>query len=798
MSTNCADMKLGGPTVTLLFNGAEERRLLDISNMPAGMMGAPRLILPPALPRPSKNIYSSAGLSLGLPPEVEASQREFTQTMDQNEMLKTRSKEEEDESRSASENMDALSGDDQDVEPPRKKRYHRHTPRQIQEMEMLFKECPHPDDKQRQELSKELGLTPRQVKFWFQNRRTQLKAHQERAENSMLRVENEKLRLENITMREAVKNVSCPSCGGPAVLGEMSLDEQQLRIENARLKDELDRISSLAAKYLGRPLLSSSPHHSHLRSSPLDLAVSGSFSPQPLSQSPGLYQPLVTDLACRPAAISDSEKPLVVELAVRAMEELIRMCQSDESSWIPSIEGLTEVLNYEDYIQQCSKALGPRPYGMKTEATRETGLIMMNGVSLVENLMDSARWMEMFPSIISRAVTIDVLSSGVSGNRNGALQLMYVELQVLSPLVPTRELYFLRYCKQHAEGFWAVVDVSVDMLRAPSPSIRCRRRPSGYVIQDMPNGYSKVTVLEHMEYDDRAVSQMYKSLVNSGMAFGAQRWLGMLQCQCERLASLLASNMSARYLGVIQNANGRRSMLKLAQRMTNNFCAGVSASTAHTWTTLSNSGDDDVRVMTRKSENNPGEPSGIVLSAATSMWLPVSPQRVFEFLRDERVRSEWDILSNGGLVQEMEHIANGQNPGNCVSLLKVNAMNSANSNMLILQESCTDVSGSLVVYAPVDIPAMNIVMSGGDPDCVSLLPSGFAILPDGPDCRALLSDNVGVDSLRTGGSLLTIAFQILVSSTPSAKLSLESVATVNNLISCTAQKIKAALECETV
>ena len=37
-----------------------------------------------------------------------------------------------------------------------------------------FKECPHPDDKQRNQLSRELGLAPRQIKFLFQNRRTQL------------------------------------------------------------------------------------------------------------------------------------------------------------------------------------------------------------------------------------------------------------------------------------------------------------------------------------------------------------------------------------------------------------------------------------------------------------------------------------------------------------------------------------------------------------------------------------------------------------------------------------------------
>lgn len=39
----------------------------------------------------------------------------------------------------------------------------------------MFKECPHPDENQRMHLSRELGLEPRQIKFWFQNRRTQMK-----------------------------------------------------------------------------------------------------------------------------------------------------------------------------------------------------------------------------------------------------------------------------------------------------------------------------------------------------------------------------------------------------------------------------------------------------------------------------------------------------------------------------------------------------------------------------------------------------------------------------------------------
>lgn len=73
---------------------------------------------------------------------------------------------------------------------------------------------------------------------------------------------------------------------------------------------------------------------------------------------------------------------------------------------------------------------------------------------------------------------------------------MHAELQVLSPLVPVREVNFLRFCKQLAEGVWAVVDVSIDMIRetpsGPPAFVTCRRLPSGCVVQDMPNGYSKV------------------------------------------------------------------------------------------------------------------------------------------------------------------------------------------------------------------------------------------------------------------------------------------------------------------
>ncbi|KAK9110319.1 hypothetical protein Sjap_018379 [Stephania japonica] len=52
-------------------------------------------------------------------------------------------------------------------------------------------------------------------------------------------------------------------------------------------------------------------------------------------------------------------------------------------------------------------------------------------------------------------------------------------------------------------GVWAVVDVSIDADRDasnPSNFLTCRRLPSGCVVQDMPNGYSKKAMVEALEH----------------------------------------------------------------------------------------------------------------------------------------------------------------------------------------------------------------------------------------------------------------------------------------------------------
>ena len=90
---------------------------------------------------------------------------------------------------------------------------------------------------------------------------------------------------------------------------------------------------------------------------------------------------------------------------------------------------------------------------------------------------------------------------------------------------------------------------------------------------------------------------------------------------------------------MIPSPDGKKSMMKLAQRMVNNFCASISTSNGHRWTTLSGLNEVGVRVTVHKS-TDPGQPNGVVLSAATTIWLPISPQDVFNFFKDERTRSQ--------------------------------------------------------------------------------------------------------------------------------------------------------------
>uniref|UniRef100_A0A7N0V989 Uncharacterized protein n=1 Tax=Kalanchoe fedtschenkoi TaxID=63787 RepID=A0A7N0V989_KALFE len=551
-----------------------------------------------------------------------------------------------------------LGGPEQAADPNqeekmKKKHYHRHTAHQIQRLEEAFKECPHPDDKQRQQLSRDLELAPRQIKFWFQNRRTQLKGQLERAGNCVLRAENDKIRCENIAMREALRNIICPNCGAPPDLQEDSFfDERKLRLDNAQLKEELDRVSSIAANYIGRPVTQLPPVQP-INISSLDLSM-GSFGGKGmhgpslnLDLPAGSTSSALNNLQLQPVlALSDTQKSIMTTIAANAAEEVHRLLQTDEPLWVKSATDGRQVLNLDMYHKMFRRANNHMNPNSRVESSRDSGVVLMNSIALVGMFMNSNTWMELFPTIVSAARTIQVLSPGLLGNQNGALHLMHAEVQVLSPLVPTREFFFLRYCQQVQQGLWIIADVSCDFPCNHQFSSRhlSHRLPSGCLIQDIPNGFSKVIWVERVEIHDRSPPHLlYTDLINSGFAFGAERWIATLQRVCERFSFFL-DTLTREPGGANLIPDGRKSMMKLGQRMITNFCATVSTANAHPCITVAGFSESGIRVAVRKSTNAGKPSSDVVLGAATTIWLPVSPQTIFDFFKDEQKRAQASLL----------------------------------------------------------------------------------------------------------------------------------------------------------
>ncbi|KAL0666839.1 hypothetical protein Bca4012_029543 [Brassica carinata] len=145
-------------------------------------------------------------------------------------------------------------------------------------------------------------------------------AQHERADNNALKAENDKIRCENIATRAALKHDICLNCEDPY------FDEHKPRIENAHLRDEnlifiaqLERKSTFASKYMGRPISSHLSTLHPMQISPLDLSMTGpslDFDLLPGSSMHSQSNNLAT--------ISDMDKPLMNDIALTAMEELLR------------------------------------------------------------------------------------------------------------------------------------------------------------------------------------------------------------------------------------------------------------------------------------------------------------------------------------------------------------------------------------------------------------------------------------------------------------------------------------------
>ncbi|XP_011648553.2 homeobox-leucine zipper protein PROTODERMAL FACTOR 2 [Cucumis sativus] len=528
-----------------------------------------------------------------------------------------------------------------------------------------------------------------------------------------------------------------------------------------------------------------------------------------------------SDLLMAVSVCTEGNRLRITELVNAAMDELTNLALDGDPLWKPQEDDQDQADSYYTLMDimkmvevgetQCSDLLDleidntksssdyenktnfghdedkqQERHHLRTEFSRQIAYVRMEPLRIVGFFMDLEQWSFVFSDIVARATILKSWSSmePVGGNYNGTLLVMRAEFQIPSPIVETRESCFGRFCKQLAPYTWGIVDVSLeDLFPYPLP-VGFRRKPSGCLIQASPNDLSKVIWVEHMEVDQQTimVDQMYEAYINSGLAFGAKRWVSSLVRHCTWEATLMAKSCST-LNGVLLLQAGRSSVLKLAERMTKSFYRNVSISKENPWIKIPFPGPQDIRVVVTPNLNDdPGRPPCTSVVFSTSVHVPTNPKHLFHYLRHEKSRNKWDILSYGHVITELSCIINGTDSRNRVSIIQVNSA-PRRIEIFYLQESFFDESGSYVVFAPVDIYAMAVVLRGGNPDYVAILPSGFAILPDSPRMN-------GEEDVADG-SILTVALNIIDHSV-TQRVPFQSMVSMHRIMTETVASIKGA------
>ncbi|CAF2086821.1 unnamed protein product [Brassica napus] len=702
-----------------------------------------------------------------------------------------------------------------------KRTYRRHTFQQTQRLEAYFMECPNPEESQRLSLGEELNLEPDQIKFWFQNKRTQNKTQIERNANILLREENKKIKCENEAMLEALRIVTCPDCGGPPLGVERGHNFQNLSLVNTFLteqRDEMANTVSMNQHQQNMVNLFASVQGQQI----FDTHTSYGTIPNSLMNDPSNSVGSSTSQDIQLQLISQMDITQLSETATRAVEELKRLFVTEDLWVMSSIDG-TYVIDQESYEKFSHSIKHFRKLSARVESSKDVTVVPIEATNLIEMFLDSEKWKSLFPTIVAKAMTIHKLGSELPINENcNNLQVIWEKLHILSPLVPPREFMIVRCCQKIDEGIWIVADVSQRIVDSDQINSFCYKRPSGCLIRAFPGAHSEaclhcldltcfsilkmytlynlklneimqVTWIEHVEVDHKPDAHwLYRELLCGGSGYGAKRWTTTLERMCERMAlSSILTIPATDWSEAIATVEGRMSVMKLGERMVMNFNEMLTMSGKVDFPQQSKCG---VRISIRMNHDS-GQPSGLVVSAASSFSVPITPLQVFDSLLNNETRHQWDVLCYRSAVSVTARILTGYNENNYITILQptqreddvISMSQGPTRNMMMLQECYMDALGGMIVYAPLDMASMSLATSGEvDPLKIPILSSGFTISNDGR--RSMVAEE--------GGTILTVVFQILVSEDRRIRgLTEQSVDTVTSLISSTVRNIKLLLNC---
>lgn len=277
---------------------------------------------------------------------------------------------------------------------------------------------------------------------------------------------------------------------------------------------------------------------------------------------------------CVPHPISENkkkEKKIIMETANNAMEELTRLLNLNEPLWFGPTRDGSYILQRETYDTMYRKSNVLNGSSVRIESSKDEMIVNMAGAQLVDMFLDLEKWTALFPTIVKNAKTIDVFEEGLLESRDKAMQWMYAKMHILSHLVPTRNISFLRYCKKIKEGAWVIADVSLSLDAielAPSPP-NVWKFPSGCMIREHTDYSCKVTWVEHIEVDDKEqTDNFFEKTICSNNGYRAQRWLLTLERMCQRISTYSIQNIphSNTHTTEMGSIKGKGIVMKLGER----------------------------------------------------------------------------------------------------------------------------------------------------------------------------------------------------------------------------------------
>lgn len=158
---------------------------------------------------------------------------------------------------------------------------------------------------------------------------------------------------------------------------------------------QLDRVCCIASRYSGRPVQAIGPPPPLLAPSlDLDMSIYARNFPEPMANCGDMIPvPLMSESSHFPEGglVLEEEKSLALQLAISSVDELVKMCQLGEPLWIPNTENGKEVLCVEEYgrLFPWPINLKQHPSEFRTEATRDSAVVIMNSINLVDAFLDA-------------------------------------------------------------------------------------------------------------------------------------------------------------------------------------------------------------------------------------------------------------------------------------------------------------------------------------------------------------------------------------------------------------------------